>query len=73
MMKILSHNDGTFTARLRNGYEGTPSNVPAKAKQNAIQEFNKDLRMVNQRASDFGVRITYIDATPEELTWTPGS
>jgi hypothetical protein len=70
-MKILSHNDGTFTARLRNGYEGSASNIPAKAKQNAVQEFNKDLRMVNQRASDFGVKIRYIDAEVE--TWTPGS
>jgi hypothetical protein len=70
-MKILSHNDGTFTARLRNGYEGSASNIPAKAKQNAIHEFNKDLKMVNQRASDFGVKIRYIDAEVE--TWTPGS
>lgn len=70
-MKILSHNDGTFTARLRNGYEGSASSIPAKAKQNAVQEFNKDLRMVNQRASDFGVKIRYIDAEVE--TWTPGS
>ena len=70
-MKILSHNDGTFTARLRNGYEGSASNIPAKAKQNAVNEFNKDLKMVNQRASDFGVKIRYIDAEVE--TWTPGS
>ena len=72
-MKILSHNDGTYTARLKNGYEGTASRNPQHAKTQAIHEFNKDLKMVNQRASDFGVRIIYIDATPEEMTWTPGS
>ena len=72
-MKILSHNDGTYTARLNNGYEGTASRNPKLAKAQAVAEFNKDLRMVNQKASDFGVRIRYIDATPEEVTWTPGS
>ena len=72
-MKILSHNDGTYTARLKNGYEGTASLSPKLAKTQAVAEFNKDLRMVNQKASDFGVRIRYIDATPEEVTWTPGS
>lgn len=72
-MKVILNTDGTYSARLKNGYEGTPNRNPNHAKANAIHEFNKDLKMVNQRASDFGVRITYIDATPEETTWTPGS
>jgi len=72
-MKVILNPNGTYSARLRNGYVGTESLDPKKAKANAIHEFNKDLKMVNQKASDFGVRITYIDATPEELTWTPGS
>lgn len=72
-MKVILNPNGTYSARLRNGYVGTESLDPKKAKANAVQEFNKDLKMVNQKASDFGVRITYIDATPEEMTWTPGS
>jgi hypothetical protein len=43
-----------------------------------MHEYNKDLRMVNARASDFGVKIRYEMPTQAELdklsvTWTPGS
>lgn len=72
-MKVILNTDGTYSARLNNGYVGSSNRNPQHAKAQAITEFNKDLKMVNQRASDFGVRITYIDATPEEVTWTPGS
>lgn len=77
-MKVISHNDGTYTARLKNGYEGTANRNPQHAKTQAVHEFNKDLRMVNQRASDFGVRIRYEMPSQAELdarfpSWTPGS
>jgi hypothetical protein len=63
---------------LKNGYEGTPARLPNFAKAQAMHEYNKDLRMVNARASDFGVKIRYEMPTQAELdklfpVWTPGS
>lgn len=75
MIKTQTNSLGvvSYTARLKNGYEGSPARLPNFAKAQAIHEFNKDLKMVNARASDFGVKIRYEDATEAEMVWTPGS
>ena len=81
-MKIATQTDRSgavsYTARLNNGYEGSPARLPNFAKAQAMHEYNKDLRMVNARASDFGVKIRYEMPTQAELdklfpVWTPGS
>jgi len=80
-MKIATQTDRagavSYTARLNNGYEGSPAKLPNFAKAQALHEYNKDLRMVNQRASDFGVKIRYEDVSQAEMdrlfpVWTPG-
>jgi hypothetical protein len=81
-MKVIAQTNSvgavSYTARLQNGYEGTPARLPNFAKAQAMHEYNKDLRMVNARASDFGVKIRYEDVSQAELdklsvTWTPRS
>lgn len=81
-MKVIAQTNNlgvvSYTARLKNGYEGTPARLPNFAKAQAMHEYNKDLRMVNAKASDFGVRIRYEMPSQAELdklfpVWTPGS
>jgi hypothetical protein len=81
-MKVIAQTNNlgvvSYTARLKNGYEGTPARLPNFAKAQAMHEYNKDLRMVNARASDFGVKIRYEDVSQAELdklsvSWTPRS
>lgn len=81
-MKVIAQTNNlgvvSYTARLKNGYEGSAARLPNFAKAQAMHEYNKDLRMVNARASDFGVKIRYEDVSQAELdklsvTWKPGS
>lgn len=76
---ILCNTNGTYSARLNKvGYVGSANRNPKFAIEQAEREYNADLRMVNVRASDFGVKIRYEMPSQAELdarfpTWTPGS
>ena len=76
---IVCNSNGTYSAKLnRVGYVGSANRNPKFAIEQAKREYNADLRMVNARASDFGVKIRYEDVSQAELdklsvTWTPGS
>jgi len=76
---IVCNSNGTYSAKLnRVGYVGSANRNPKFAIEQAKREYNADLRMVNARASDFGVKIRYEMPTQAELdklsvTWTPGS
>lgn len=76
---IVCNSNGTYSAKLnRIGYVGSANRNPKHAIEQAKREFNADLRMVNARASDFGVKIRYEDVSQAELdklsvTWKPQS
>ena len=76
---IVCNSNGTYSAKLnRVGYVGSANRNPKFAIEQAKREYNADLRMVNARASDFGVKIRYEDVSQAELdklsvVWTPRS
>lgn len=76
---IVCNSNGTYSAKLnRVGYVGSANRNPKFAIEQAKREYNADLRMVNVRASDFGVKIRYEMPSQAELdklfpSWTPGS
>ena len=76
---IVCNSNGTYSAKLnRVGYVGSANRNPKFAIEQAKREYNADLRMVNAKASDFGVRIRYEMPSQAELdklfpVWTPGS
>jgi hypothetical protein len=76
---IVCNSNGTYSAKLnRVGYVGSANRNPKFAIEQAKREYNADLRMVNARASDFGVKIRYEDVSQAELdklsvTWKPQS
>jgi hypothetical protein len=76
---IVCNSNGTYSAKLnRVGYVGSANRNPKFAIEQAKREYNADLRMVNARASDFGVKIRYEDVSQAELdklsvSWKPQS
>jgi hypothetical protein len=76
---IVCNSNGTYSAKLnRIGYVGSANRNPKFAIEQAKREFNADLRMVNAKASDFGVRIRYEMPSQAELDarfpeWKVGS
>lgn len=76
---IVCNSNGTYSAKLnRVGYVGSANRNPKFAIEQAKREYNADLRMVNAKASDFGVKIRYEDVTQAEMdrlfpVWKLGS